>query len=159
MGAAGQVRAAVTRTGVPDAAVVVERVDPIVQVATLQNVVDRPVRAGVQINFPGYLCSVGFNATSNGQKSFVTASHCTNKQGGVEGTPYWQPLESVAPTQIATEVDDPAYVKGGSGCPRGKSCRYSDASRAAYINAADQALGLIADQRGEQWQPHDYRLV
>ena len=37
MSAAGQVRAAVTRTGVPDAAVLVERVDPIVQVATLQN--------------------------------------------------------------------------------------------------------------------------
>jgi hypothetical protein len=148
MGAAGQVRAAVTRIGIPDAAVVVERVDPIIQVATLQNVVDRPVRAGVQINFPGFLCSVGFNATSGTQKSFVTASHCTTKQGGVESTPYWQPLESTAPTQIATEVADPTYVRNSAGCPRGRKCRYSDASRAAYINGANQALGLIARTSG-----------
>jgi hypothetical protein len=149
LGAVGQVRAAAARRGVPDDAVLVERADPIVQVASLQNIVDRPVRAGVQINFPGFLCSVGFNATTtSGQKSFVTASHCTNTQGGVESTPYWQPLQSVNPTQIATEVADPVYVKGGAGCPRGKLCRYSDASRAAYINGANQALGLIARTSG-----------
>jgi hypothetical protein len=148
LSAEGQIRAAVARFGVPDQAVIVEKVDPIVQVATLQNVVDRPVRAGVQINFPGFLCSVGFNATSGTQKSFITASHCTTKQGGVESTPYWQPLQSVDGTQIATEVADPVYVKGGAGCPKGKQCRYSDASRAAYINGANQALGLIAQTSG-----------
>lgn len=153
-GAIGLVRAAVARQGVPDDAVIIERADPIVQVTmlagpTLQNVVDRPVRAGVQINFPGFLCSVGFNATSGTQKSFITASHCTNTQGGVESTPYWQPLQSTSPTQIATEVADPAYTKGGAGCPRGgKVCRYSDASRAAYVNGANQALGLIAATSG-----------
>jgi hypothetical protein len=42
-------------------------------------------------------------------------------------------------------VDDPAYTKSLAGCPRGgKVCRYSDASRAAYVNGANQALGLIA---------------
>jgi hypothetical protein len=146
--AVGQVRAALARGGLPDDAVIIERADPIVQVATLQDVVDRPVRAGVQINFPGFLCSVGFNATSGTQKSFITASHCTNTQGGVESTPYWQPLQSVDGTQIATEVADPVYVKNGPGCPRGKTCRYSDASRAAYINGANQALGLIAQTSG-----------
>jgi hypothetical protein len=148
LGAMGQVRAAVARLGIPDDAVIVQRADPIHQVATLQNVVDRPVRAGVQINFPGFLCSVGFNATSNGQKSFITASHCTTTQGGVESTPYWQPLQSVAPTQIATEVADPVYVRGGSGCPKGRKCRVSDASRAAYIDGNNQALGLIARTSG-----------
>jgi hypothetical protein len=147
-GATGQVRAAVARLGIPDDAVIVQRVDPIHQVATLQNVVDRPVRAGVQINFPGFLCSVGFNATSGTQKSFITASHCTNTQGGVESTPYWQPLQSVNPTQIATEVADPVYVRRGSSCPKGKKCRVSDSSRAAYINGANQALGLIARTSG-----------
>jgi hypothetical protein len=118
-------------------------------VATLQNVVDRPVRAGVQINFPGFLCSVGFNATSGTQKSFITASHCTNTQGGVENTPYWQPLQSVDGTQIATEVADPVYSRNLPGCPRGnRQCRFSDASRAAYINGANQALGLIAQTSG-----------
>ena len=148
LGSAGQVRAAIARSGIPAEAVLVQRADPIVQVATLQNVVDRPVRAGVQINFPGFLCSVGFNATSGTQKSFVTASHCTNTQGGVESTPYWQPLESSQPTQIATEVADPVYVRNGPGCPRGRKCRYSDASRAAYIDGANQALGLIAATSG-----------
>lgn len=148
LSAMGQVRSAVARLRIPDEAVIVERAEPIIQVATLQNVVDRPVRAGVQINFPGFLCSVGFNATSGSQKSFVTASHCTTTQGGVENTPYWQPLQSTAPDQIATEVADPVYVKGGAGCPRGKLCRYSDASRAAYIDGNNQALGLIARTSG-----------
>jgi hypothetical protein len=148
LAATGRVRAAVARLGIPDDAVIVQRVDPIHQVATLQNVVDRPVRAGVQINFPGFLCSVGFNATSGTQKSFITASHCTTKQGGVESTPYWQPLQSVAPTQLATEVADPVYVKNGPGCPKGRRCRVSDASRAAYIVGTNQALGLIARTSG-----------
>jgi hypothetical protein len=147
VGTAGQVRAAVARLGVPDDAVIVDQVEPIVQVATLQNVVDRPVRAGVQINFPGFLCSVGFNATSGTQKSFITASHCTSKQGGVENTPYYQPLQSVDGTVIATEVADPVYKKG-AGCPGGRVCRVSDASRAAYTNGANQALGLIARTSG-----------
>jgi hypothetical protein len=147
-GAMGRVRAAVAQAGVPDEAVVIEQADPIVQVETLQNVVDRPVRAGVQINFPGYLCSVGFNATSGSEKSFVTASHCTNTQGGVESTPYWQPLESVDGTQIATEVADPVYFRNSNGCPRGRRCRFSDASRAAYVDGTNQALGLIAQTSG-----------
>jgi hypothetical protein len=148
LSAQANVNAAVARLGIPAGAVIIEQTQPIVQLATLQNVVDRPVRAGVQINFPGYLCSVGFNATLGTQQSFVTASHCTNTQGGTEGTPYWQPLQSVDGTQIATEVDDPVYFKNQNGCPRGRKCRYSDASRAAYVNGANQALGLIAATSG-----------
>ena len=147
IGTTGQVRAAIARLGVPDDAVIVDQVEPIVQVASLQNVIDRPVRAGVQINFPGFLCSVGFNATSGGTKSFITASHCTTKQGGVENTPYYQPLQSVNGTVIAREVADPVYTRG-AGCPGGRMCRYSDASRAAYVNGANQALGLIARTSG-----------
>jgi hypothetical protein len=148
LSAMAQVRATLARLGIPDEAVIVDRADPIVQVASLQNVVDRPVRAGVQINFPGFLCSVGFNATSGTQKSFVTASHCTTTQGGVESTPYWQPLETTAPTQIATEVADPVYQRNLAGCPKGKLCRFSDASRAAYIDGNNQALGQIARTSG-----------
>jgi hypothetical protein len=150
LAAAGLARAAIARLGIPDDAVVVERAEPIQPLAAATNLrgTDRPVRAGMQINFPGYLCSLGYNATSGSQKSFITASHCTNKQGGVEDTPYWQPLESSEPVQIAVEVADPVYVKGLPGCPKGKSCRYSDASRAAYLDGANQALGLIARTNG-----------
>ncbi len=148
LSAQANVHAALARLGIPTAAAVVEQAEPIVLVATLQDVVDRPVRAGVQINFPGFLCSVGFNATLDGQASFVTASHCTNTQGGTEGTPYWQPRETVAPTQIAVEVNDPVYFRNQNGCPRGRKCRYSDASRAAYINGVNPAMGLIAATSG-----------
>jgi hypothetical protein len=148
MAAAGQVRAAAARAGIPAAAVDVRQVEPIVPLATLQNVVDRPVRAGVQINFPGFLCSVGFNATAGSQRSLITASHCTTKQGGVENTPYYQPLQSVNGTVIATEVADPAYLKNGPGCPKGKMCRYSDASRAVYSSSTASALGAIARTSG-----------
>ena len=144
IGTTGQVRAAIARLGVPDDAVIVDQVEPIVQVASLQNVIDRPVRAGVQINFPGFLCSVGFNATSGGTKSFITASHCTSRQGGVENTPYFQPLQSVNGTVIAREVADPVYTN----CGGGRICRFSDASRAAYVNGANQALGRIARTSG-----------
>jgi hypothetical protein len=143
IGSVGQVRAAIARLGVPDDAVIVDQVQPIVLVESLQTVNDRPVRAGVQINFPGYLCSVGFNATSGGVASFITASHCTSRQGGNENTPYYQPLQSLDGTVIAREVDDPQYTKF-AGCPGGRVCRYSDAARAAYTSGAYQGLGLIA---------------
>ncbi len=140
--AAGQVRSVLARLGIPAAAVSVEVTEPIRQLATLQGSV-RPVVAGVQINFPGFLCSVGFNASRGGIGGFVTASHCTNTQGGVESTPYWQPLQSVNPTQVATETADPAYTTGGS-CPAGRRCRQSDASFARYINSTQNTLGAIA---------------
>lgn len=148
LNAMGQVRSAIARSGLPDEAVIIEQAEPIVLVASLQNVVDRPVRAGVQIHFGQYVCSVGFNATDGTQKSFVTASHCTNKQGGVESTAYYQPLQSSSGGQIATEVEDPKYVRNGPGCPRGRLCRYSDAARAVYLNSANQALGSIAKTSG-----------
>jgi len=148
LAAMGLVRSELSRLGIPASAVEVQRAEPIVQVATLRDVI-RPVQAGVQINFPGFLCSVGFNATLNGQASFVTASHCTTTQGGVEGTPYWQPLQSLAPTQIATEVADPVYTRRTlPGCPGGRRCRYSDAARAAYAVASNMALGVIAKTTG-----------
>ena len=36
-----------------------------------------PIRAR-----PAFVCTLGFNATRNGQRSFITNSHCTNAQGG-----------------------------------------------------------------------------
>jgi hypothetical protein len=145
--AAAEVRATIARLGVPAGAVIVKETEPIKQLATLQDQV-RPVPGGVQINFPGFLCSVGFNATRSGQRSFITASHCTTTQGGTEGTPYWQPLQSVAPTQIATEVADPTYFRRRNGCPNGRRCRFSDASRAAYASGTASTLGSIAKTTG-----------
>jgi hypothetical protein len=153
--AAGQVRVVLARLGVPASAVNVDVTQPIRQLATLQGVV-RPVVAGVQINFPGFLCSLGFNASRSGTRGFVTASHCTSTQGGIESTPYSQPLESVRPTQIATETVDPAYPTGGS-CPAGRKCRRSDAAFANYINGTQNTLGRIA--RTSSTSPTDRTIV
>jgi hypothetical protein len=98
------------------------------------------------------VCTLGFNipgGTKNGVaygRSFVTNSHCTNTQGGTEGTNYYQPSSSVSGI-IATEADDPTYFKGGV-CPKGKKCRYSDASRALYAAGTGSSDGLIAQTTG-----------
>ena len=79
----GAVRSALARAGLPDRALVVEVMRPIVRVASLQGAAT-PIWGGVQINFPGYLCTLGFNVTAGGQDSFITNSHCTATQGGVQ---------------------------------------------------------------------------
>jgi hypothetical protein len=136
------VRALAARLGVPAEAITVRDADPIHYAATLRDLV-RPVVAGLQINFGQFVCSIGFNAVSGGQSSFVTASHCTNRQGGVEGTQYFQPLASTAGSLIGTEVADPTYFRNGA-CPKGKKCRFSDAARAAYASGVSVDLGGIA---------------
>jgi hypothetical protein len=152
-GAGNRIRGSLARLGIPGAAVVIEEMEPVRFAAetgprpkakpgggqSLQGQV-RPIIGGVQINFPGFLCTLGFNAGG----SFITNSHCTNVQGGTEGTPYWQPTSSIAPTQIATEAADPTYFSGRDGCPSGRVCRFSDASRAAYQQGAGFTVGRIA---------------
>ncbi len=134
--AAAGVRAALARRGVPAEAVIIEETAPIERMATLQN--DNTRRAGLQINFPGFVCTLGFN---DGTGSFITNSHCTNEQGGEENTPYGQPLLSIA--TVAVEVNDPDYTTGG-GCPAGRRCRRSDAARANYVQGVQGAHGQIA---------------
>ncbi len=153
-GAGGRVRAALARLRMPDAALIVEERTPITYAVgqgpkpkakpgsgqSLQGTL-RPIIGGAQINFPGFLCTLGFNVSG----SFVTNSHCTTTQGGTEGTRYWQPTQTASPSQVATEAADPAYSSNLQGCPAGRVCRRSDASRAAYVNGFTQfTIGRIA---------------
>lgn len=138
---AGVQRSLEARGVSPDDYIIKETL-PIVRVSTLQDRY-RPTEAGTQIHFGNYLCSIGFNADFNGVRSMITASHCTNTQGGVEGTTYAQPLRSVDPTVIATEVADPLYTSL-AGCSSGKKCRYSDASRSEYSADVASGRGIIA---------------
>lgn len=126
---------------------VVEVTEPIRHMATLQTGIFRPTQAGSQIHFGNYVCTMGFNVDHSGGRSFITNSHCTNKQGGVEGTTYAQPSRTLDPTVIATEVADPVYVKGGA-CPKGKMCRHSDASRALYSSSVASNRGDILKTTG-----------
>ncbi len=140
------IRVALARLGIPTSAYDVELTQPIHQMATLRDVF-RPTQAGIQIHFGQYLCTMGFNVSHNDGRSFITNSHCTNTQGGVEGTQYYQPTSTIAPTVIATEAADPTYFRGGA-CPRGKKCRYSDASRALYAAGTASNQGDILKTTG-----------
>ena len=141
------IRVALARLGVPSSAFEVEVTEPIYQMATLRDVF-RPTQAGIQIHFGQYLCTMGFNVSHPNGRSFITNSHCTNQQGGVEGTQYYQPSSGVNGTVIATEAADPTYFRGGA-CPRGKKCRYSDASRALYASSVASNQGDILRRAGE----------
>lgn len=128
------------RRGIPGHAVVVEAAEPIFQLVTLRDQL-RPIPGGVQIHFGNFLCTLGFNATRNGVSGFVTNSHCTDKQGGVESTQYFQPL---SPAAVAVEIADPTYRRNIAGCPRGRVCRYSDSSFARYDSSTLSQFARIA---------------
>ncbi len=135
------------KRGIPGDALVVEATDPIFEVTTLQDEL-RPVPAGVEIAFgspfTGYsICSLGFNATRDGVSGFVTASHCSDRQGGVDGTRYFQPF-GLGASYIATETVDPIYQRHIPGCPGGRLCRHSDSAFAAYDSSDLSDFGHIA---------------
>jgi hypothetical protein len=134
----GLIRARLRVLGVPSESVDIIAAEPIVPVVTLRDQA-RPVVAGVQIRFSSFVCSLGFNAIRNGITGFVTASHCSDSQGSVDGTTYYQPLNQVAGELIGTEIADPAYRRHIGGCPRGRVCRYSDS------NFSDGAAGVAFD--------------
>jgi hypothetical protein len=138
------VQMALSRLGIPTSAYRIVVTPPIQLAVGLQDEW-RPTRGGIQIRFGNYLCTMGFNVTSgpSAERSFITNSHCTDIQGGVEGTQYYQPLSTATPV-IAVEVDDPEYTK----CGRGKKCRSSDASRALYNSGTLSDRGVIAKPSG-----------
>jgi hypothetical protein len=147
--AIGSVESALARLGVPSSAYTIRVTEPIRFAVTLRDRF-RPTQAGIQIHFSLFVCTLGFNVSHSGGRSFVTNSHCTDHQGGVEGTEYAQPLRSVDPTVIATEAADPEYFtwRQNPACPVGRRCRYSDASRARYSDAVASSQGLIARTTG-----------
>jgi hypothetical protein len=138
----GGVRAALAGAGLAAGTYDVIVTDPIHQAATLRSKYD-PTMGGLQIHFSQYVCTLGMNSNDGTERSFITNSHCTATQGGVESTKYYQPTSSVDPTVIAIEVEDPQYFKNGA-CPKGKKCRYSDSARARYEAARGSSLGKIA---------------
>lgn len=140
------VQTALAHLGIPSSAYAVQITEPIKYALTLRERW-RPTQGGIQIHFGQFLCTLGFNADDGTQRSFITNSHCTNTQGGVESTQYFQPTSTVDPAVIATEVEDPTYFRGGA-CPRGRKCRFSDASRALYSASASSTRGVISKTSG-----------
>jgi hypothetical protein len=142
----GLVRARLSMLGVASQSVDVVETEPILQVATLRDKV-RPIVGGLQIRYSWSLCSLGFNAWRGTTLGYVTASHCSKRQGRVDGTKYYQPLNQVADEFIGTEVADPAFFRK-SPCPRGRKCRYSDSNFSDGDDAVSFTLGGIARTSG-----------
>ena len=147
-GLARSVEARLNAIGISPADVDIVESPEVVQLDTLRDKV-RPAAGGLQIRFSGYLCTLGFNAVRNGVQGFVTNSHCTDKQGGVDNTQYYQPLNQVADEFIGTEIADPNYTSGK--CPFGvfgKVCRYSDSAFVQYTAGVPADLGYIEKTTG-----------
>lgn len=131
-----------TQLRIPRAAVLFSRDQPIVRDSSVQWEAHRPFTGGLQIakhqqpdgTYP--TCTLGFVAWSQRQRrwGFVTNSHCTDRQGGVESTRFFQPRRwrgsgPEADWQDAgTEVDDPSYYT----CYIAYDCRYSDSAFVAF---------------------------
>lgn len=135
------VRAEMARRGVPADAVVIREVPEVRPMVTLSDPF-HPVPGGVEIHFSNFLCTLGFNVrfADDGPCYFLTNDHCTDVQGAVDGTVYFQPFGG---PRIGVEVADPPFFSGGA-CPAGRVCRYSDAAGARYDDPADCEFGSIA---------------
>jgi hypothetical protein len=141
----GAVHAALAKARVPADAVVFEEVEPIHNLATLRDRV-RPVPGGVQIAFGGFVCTKGFGANRAGIAGFVTNSHCSGTQGGVQSTVMYQNTNSSS-NRIGIETADPTYFTGGS-CPVLRRCRFSDSAFARYDSSSLRQFGRIARTTG-----------
>jgi hypothetical protein len=126
---------------------VIQQSDPIEFLSTTLRTAHRPTVGGIQINMSGGgFCTLGFNVSHSGGRSFITNSHCTDSQGRNSSTRYYQPTSS-ASAIVADEVSDPGYWSGGA-CPSGRVCRYSDAARALYRSGTSSSRGIIARTTG-----------
>ena len=123
---------------IPENALAIVETEPIAPLATLRSRI-RPAPGGMQIiNNRGGICTMGVVVRVGGINGFLTNSHCTNRQGGVENTLFYQPTVSSG-NLIGTEVADPPYRAGG-GCPINRVCRPSD-SALVQFSGNNMALG------------------
>lgn len=105
----------------------------------------RPLIGGLMIcwadsNNLSRACTLGFITTYMGDPAFVTASHCSKIQGGLDSTVYGQPDASTQANEIGYEVFDPSFTQD-SGCT--SMCRWSDAS-IVKLDSTSGVLGSVA---------------
>ncbi len=123
--------------GIPEDAIELMETEPVSNFANLRSRL-RPAPGGMQvIRSAGGECTMGLVVQVGTINGFITNSHCTNVQGGVENTPFYQPTISSS-NLIGREVRDPNYVTGG-GCPAGRRCRGSDS---ALVQFTGNNMGL-----------------
>jgi hypothetical protein len=140
--------------GIPAEAVNIVKTPAVALEASLRDR-RRPLVGGLQIAFQSggstFLCTEGFNAVRAGVIGFVTNSHCTAVQGGVQNTAIHQPTILLNLNHVGVETVDPTYFVGAP-CPAGRRCRRSDSAfirRDALVSSnqgriARTALGSFA---------------
>lgn len=143
----------IKQAGVPPSAVRIRLMNPVIPLQDVTNNF-RPMVGGTQIkNDAGTFAFLGFSdvctltvvANRLGITGFITASHCTRIQGGVEATSFYQNGAPFGLDYVAHESADPVWAPGGPSCPTGMFCRSSD-SAFAVIDIGNQngALATIA---------------
>jgi len=155
---------------------------------TLQSEI-RPLVGGIALshalNAKSYVvCTLGFIASRGDVAGLVTNSHCTNVQGGVENTMFFQPepvegnitkigVESVDPCYYLANADPPSFPKGckpvpppippTDKCAPNEACRYSDSAFVTQEEKVAVKLGFIARPvlHNNKWEPPDtfYQIV
>jgi hypothetical protein len=115
----------------------------------------RPMVGGIQIKnnagpwaFLGIapICTLTVAADRIGAMGFITNSHCTRIQGGVEQTNFYQNGRiPFSLDYVAHESTDPLWTASQPGCPSGFLCRRSD-SAFAVIDVGNQhaQMGVVA---------------
>jgi hypothetical protein len=156
----GAIEAELTKARIPRSAVNLE-VTPAVKVETSLTDRHRPLVGGLQISFSGGICTQGFNAIRLGTAGFVTCSHCTATQGGVESTIFHQATMSGTTNRVGVETADPAYFEFGWPFALTR-VRRSDAAFVQRDVGVDGNLGTIARPAagGVAWNGVDvFRIV
>ena len=120
----------------------------------------RPTVGGIEItaSVGGNPCTLGLPVYHFGSslRGFLTASHCTNQQGGTEATQFFQEMAPTPgsitagtpaePQPVALEAADPPLFDQSSdpACPAGRRCRYTDVAFAASLDPNFGRIGRVA---------------
>lgn len=146
----GRVWEAVSRAGIPSAAVMVHARDPgtLAVMPTPDSLTeeDDPIRAGFEMHGGAGTCTITANTEFDGTVGILTVAHCTSEMGAVTPDTAWQ-----GSRVVADEVIDPGFFSDAedSQCPTSQDrCRYTDAAMFEYRDDDYPKDGTIA---GAEW--------
>jgi hypothetical protein len=143
------VRERLITMGIEEKLVRIEQVapfKPLGDIGYLQSRV-RPLVAGIEVdNESGGSGTLGLVLKRNGQRGFITSSHGTSIQGGVEGTVFFQVDRTEPEDRIGVETVDPFYFNHSANpdCPSGRVCRFSDVAFFSLDETVMAKRGVIA---------------
>ena len=142
------VMALLVQLEIPQPAVLVQ-VEPSFTQMTALTDRHRPLTGGFQVRTSSGSCSLGVNGTTGGApvseqtRYFLTASHCTDVQGGFsDNTFFYQNTLGLGDFIGGESLDAPTFT--GGVCPAGRVCQRADAALIRYHDGFDADVGFIA---------------